>query len=145
MANKHLRDALILESLRALHRDIPRVLASAKSCDEVNKMTGENAGCRNIDLDDIMLDYGAGFDRYIAPAFQLRSTSLDYESIKRAFVDKCDPASSDAGTKNSHHATKHGRKRTEGVKLLRYLDAQHLNGTLSTAEQMLLPLIMRPE
>ena len=61
-------DGFILESARALHRDIPNVLESARNCHAIElyaRESGMQGGCVNILLDDIMQDYAAGFDTWV--------------------------------------------------------------------------------
>ena len=61
-----LEDGLILESLRALVRDIPNVLAASKICRQKNaeaqKSDPVTGGCHNVLLEDIMNDYAYAFE-----------------------------------------------------------------------------------
>ena len=61
-----LKDGLILESLRAIVRDIPNVLASSRICRQKNAKAQEsrlvNGGCHNVMLEDIMDDYANAFE-----------------------------------------------------------------------------------
>lgn len=163
------RYGLLLEGLRALHRDIPYVVSSARDCDAANKQAAASAGCVSILLDDVKhVGYAYAFDKIFAKAFDLR----DHDKIKRDFVSDCNPIlkSSDAHTgthrvnpqrytrvaptmnESSHHngactgqahITSTCGGRAERISLLHQLDQLYLGGAISRANETIASLARR--
>ena len=63
-----LNDSLVVESLRAIDHDISGMIKAAQRCADVERIASESqpsdkrvGGCRNVLLDDIMIDFAAGY------------------------------------------------------------------------------------
>ena len=128
-----LTDGLLLECLRALHRDIPYMLASALACYHARQSTRSlsppTGRCSNVLLDDVMLNIERGFAQYLAHPLNI-STALG-----TSFARRCDLAMT-----NSSHATDHS-ERAMTVELIREIDKTYLDGALHRAEIRLLRLL----
>jgi hypothetical protein len=89
-------DGLLLESIRALHRDIPYMLGSARACVDVsmsNVTTDQTreevpGACTNVWLEDVTSDFGGAFERIIAPALHIGGSTLRTK-LARHFAKVC--------------------------------------------------------
>lgn len=152
-----LESGLLLESLRALYRDIPYVAASALDC-----MQFRNA-CSSILLDDVKLaGYSVAFE---ALASTLALPDAHHPDIKRAFIGDCDPTAalkdvgSDAPTRRKKnkvaggaskdscsrhvHVTSGCGGRAERVDLIKTIDRRFLGGALERANATITSLARR--
>lgn len=165
-----LRFGLLLESLRALHRDVPYVVASATDCAATNQRSSPRQACASILLDDIKLvGYDTAFDHAFAPSLGLPTNAT--AAIKRDFVDECDPAvvvsearatstiqQRQAGKKatavatgvhakdpcSGHvHITSRCGGRHERIAIIRHIDDIYLGGALARANRTITSLALR--
>ena len=128
-----LTDGLLLECLRALHRDIPYMVASALACyharESTKSLKAPKGRCSNVLLDDVMVDFTRGFAQYLAAPLNVS------EALGASFAQSCDPSMT-----NSSHATDHS-ERAMAVELIRAIDTKYLDGALHRAEKTLLELL----
>lgn len=153
-----LESGLLLESLRALYRDVPYVAASALDC------TRYRNACTSILLDDVKVaGYGVAFD---ALATTLALPDAHHPDIKRAFVGDCDPAagavapnsvSSDAPARRKRkvagaskdscsrhvHVTSGCGGRAERVDVIKTIDRRFLGSALERANATITSLALR--
>ncbi len=129
-----LADGLLLESLRALHRDVPYMLAAAAACSRVAAIsTSRPPVCANVALDILDEDLQAGFENTLSPT--LRLDDWRNASLSTRFASAC-------GDPGAHGTDTSGR--TEAVKTIRALDAARLGGRLQRAEAQLDELLGEP-
>ena len=120
-------DGLLLESLRALHRDVPYMLAAGHACSRVAaKSASSPPVCANVPLDILTEDLREGFKNALSPT--LRLDDWLNASLSKRFVSEC----SDPG---EHGTDSTGR--TEALKKIRALDAARLGGRLQRAQDQL--------
>ena len=128
-----LTDGLLLECLRALHRDIPFMVSSALACyharESTKSLSAPTGRCSNVLLEDVMENFTRGFAQYLAVPLNIS------EALGASFERKCDPVMTE-----SSHATDH-RERAMAVELIRVLDTKYLDGALHRAEKTLLSLL----
>ena len=124
-------DGLLLESLRALHRDVPYMLAAAAACSRVAAIsTSRPPVCANVALDILDEDLQAGFENTLSPT--LRLDDWRNKSLSTRFASACgDPGAYGTDTSERH----------EAVKTIRALDAARLGGRLQRAEAQLNELL----
>ena len=95
-----LEEGMLYEALRALHRDVPFVVASTKACAEVGP-----AACTSLDLDVLMADYSAGWRDVVAPTLKLTECDIGKakaDAMHHDFVLQCDPYAGQAHVKKGH-------------------------------------------
>ena len=89
-----LADGLLLECLRALHRDVPYVVASAVACYHVGESTksaiAPKGRCNNVLLEDVMADFTRAFKRHLAVPLNIPADSI--HTLGASFAQKCDPS-----------------------------------------------------
>ena len=131
-----LTDGLLLECLRALHRDIPYIVASALACYHARESSTASKGrCSNVLLEDVMVDYRRGFEQHLAGPLNIS------KALGASFAQSCDPALANSSVMQAH-ATDHSG-RAMAVELIREIDKTYLDGALRRAEFELLRLVDR--
>ena len=127
------KEGLVLESIRALYRDIPYMLRSAKDCNKTNMLSP--GSCRNIFLDVLTDDFEKRIVSDVGCALNLPTNGLV------AVTDTCNAhkllSSNDPSDKVKSHITSLGSNDTDrvhSIELLRRLDGIYLNGMLRKAE-----------
>ena len=139
-----LRDGLLFEALRSLHRDVPYVVRAAVDCG------AQGVHCTTLLLDDIMADLPGAFRR-IARAFRLADVDrlaapLAAGAVERAFLDACGPESTFVASKKDGSATARDAgshrngpdaERANRLATLRDIDAVYLGGRLAAANATL--------
>ena len=123
-----LRDGLLFEALRSLHRDVPYVVRAAVDCG------AQGVHCTTLLLGDILADV----DRLAAP--------LAAGAVERAFLDACGPESTFVASKKDGSATARDAgshrngpdaERANRLATLRDIDAVYLGGRLAAANATL--------
>lgn len=126
-----LTDGLLLECLRALHRDIPYMVASALACyharESTKSLSAPKGRCGNVLLEDVMVDFRRGFAQYLAVPLNIS------EALGAPVAQMCYQP-------NSSHASDHS-ERAMAVELIREIDTRYLDGALHRAEETLLRLL----
>jgi hypothetical protein len=130
-----LASGLVLESLRALYRDIPYMVSSALECSCIARTAKRtdperDGNCTNVWLDDIMADYGSAVAKYFTSSLRLPPNASS--QLGPLFASKCDPSAQGGTAHTTDRST-----RARAIALLRKLDVSYLGGALAAAERMM--------
>uniref|UniRef100_A0A7S3ATA2 Uncharacterized protein n=1 Tax=Haptolina ericina TaxID=156174 RepID=A0A7S3ATA2_9EUKA len=128
--------ALLFESVRALYRNIPSMIHTARLCAEA-AASGLNHSCSNVWMDAVVTNLSEGFRRQLAPSLGLMGSRC--VPLESSFVAGCDPALQSADSAARSHMTDHSA-RDARIALLRQLDKSYLDSRLLNAETELLQL-----
>lgn len=130
-------EGLLLESLRALYRDIPYVLRSAHDCFKVK--TTEHGACANVILDNFSADINSTMLGVISEALNLSALRDFSKNALLSVGSSCDPTRLIAmrGSPAERHVTFHMTnpiEREREIEHIRYLDKKYLGEQLRLAE-----------
>ena len=126
----NLTNGLLLESLRALHRDIPYMLNSALCCARTDSLSSHGT-CANVNLDVVMRDYSMSFKELLARPLRIDKSKVAH--LAESVEQRCNPR---ANSDSAEHQTEH-KDRGLAIEIIRDLDVRFLGGALTRAETLL--------
>lgn len=133
---------LVLESLRALYRDIPFVVSSARDCFLTNSaVTG---ACKNVLMDDFVSNISDRIEMDVATTLRLSDFKNYLPGTLGKVASACDPraliARESVGGRPQQHITSLGKYdvvHRKNINQLRYIDEILFEGSMKKAEEKL--------